>query len=110
MVERVSCPLNVPVAVGLKWIVNTIDWPDFSVSGELPPLTEKPVPLTDSDWTITGAVPLDVSVTDLLIAVPTETFPKARKEALRVSAAVDGFNCRAMLLDNPFAAADIVAV
>jgi hypothetical protein len=84
--------------------------PGVSVAGRLLPVAEKPVPVADSDLMVTGAVPFDVSVTDLLTAVPTETFPKASEDVLTVSAAVDGFSCSATLFDDPFAAAEIVAV
>jgi hypothetical protein len=37
---------------------------------------------------VNGAVPLEVTVTDCEIAVPTETFPNARELALKLTAAV----------------------
>jgi len=40
---------------------------------------------------VTGAVPLEVNVTDWVTAVPTETFPKVSEVALALSAGdVDG--------------------
>jgi hypothetical protein len=62
------------------------------VAGKLPPDTEKPVPVIVFDFMVTGAVPVDVKVTDLLTAVPTETLPKASEDVLRLRAAADGFN------------------
>ena len=56
------------------------------MTGKPPPETEKPVPEIESALIETGAVPLDVTVTDFVTAVPTETLPKAREEALRLIA------------------------
>jgi len=58
------------------------------VTGKLPPETEKPVPEMESALIETGAVPLEVTVTDLVTAVPTETLPNAKDEELRLSAGV----------------------
>ena len=62
------------------------------MAGSVSPETEKPVPETAADLMVTEAVPLAVSVRDLLTDVPTETFPKASDEVLSVRAAVEGFN------------------
>lgn len=59
---------------------------------------------------VTAAVPLDVIVTDLLTAVPTETLPKAKELALRLSDGVAAFSCMAKLLDELLAVAVMVAV
>ena len=56
------------------------------------PLTEKPVPVTDAEVMATAALPVEVSVTDLLTAVPTETLPKASEDVLSVRAEVEGFS------------------
>lgn len=45
------------------------------------------------------AVPLEVTVTDLETAVPTETFPKASDVALKLMAGVAAFSCRATLFE-----------
>jgi hypothetical protein len=62
------------------------------VAGKLPPDTENPFPEIELDLIVTGAVPVDVRVTDLLTAVPTETLPNASEDVLRLKAAADGFN------------------
>ncbi|HEY2472029.1 MAG TPA: hypothetical protein VGI45_29860 [Terracidiphilus sp.] len=59
---------------------------------------------------VTGTVPFEVTVTDLLIAVPTETLPKAREVVLRLSAGVAAFSCKAKLWEELFEVAVIVAV
>jgi hypothetical protein len=108
--KMLNCPLTDAVVEGLNWTVNTIAWPGFSVAGKLPPDTEKPVPVIVFDFMVTGAVPVDVKVTDLLTAVPTETLPKASEDVLRLRAAADGFNWSAMLFEDAFAVAEMVAV
>ena len=52
--------------------------------GKVPPETEKPVPEMESVLIDTGAVPLEVTVTDFVAAVPTATFPNAREAVLRL--------------------------
>jgi hypothetical protein len=42
---------------------------------------------------VTAAVPLEVTVTDFVTEVPTETLPNGNDVALRVSAGVTAFNC-----------------
>ena len=54
------------------------------MAGKVPPETEKPVPEMESALIDTGALPLDVTVTDFVTAVPTATFPNAREVVLRL--------------------------
>lgn len=84
-----SCPVTELDVVGLNWIDNTAAWPGLRVAGKLMPLTENPVPEMASELIVTGAVPVDVTVTDFETAVPTETFPNERELALSVSAGVE---------------------
>ena len=92
LLDRTSWPVTEPAAAGLNRIVRTACSPGFKVAGSVSPETEKPVPETAADLIVTDAVPLAVSVRDLLTDVPTETLPKASDEVLSVRAAVDGFN------------------
>lgn len=64
------------------------------MAGKLPPETVKPVPVVESELIVTAAVPLEVTVTDFVTAVPTATLPKDSDVALRLSAAVAAFSCR----------------
>ena len=57
----------------------------MSVTGKLPLMIEKPVPLIVAELTVTGAFPDDVSVNDSVAAVFTVTFPKLRPVALTVN-------------------------
>lgn len=80
------------------------------VRGKLPPETENPEPEIESELIVTAAVPLDVSVTDLVTAVPTETFPKESEVALKLIAGTAAFNVIAKLFEDAFAVALTVAV
>lgn len=79
------------------------------MAGKLPPETENPVPEAESELIVTGAVPLEVTVTDFVTAVPTETFPKAIDVEPNVSAGTAAFNCRAALIEEEFELAVKVA-
>jgi hypothetical protein len=81
----VICPLDVPVAVGKNCTCNVIDCVGFSVLGKLPPTIVKPVPVIATEFTVTGDVPVDVSVSDCVVAVLTVTLPKFRFAALTVN-------------------------
>jgi hypothetical protein len=60
----VICPLAGPVAVGRNCTCNVIDCVGFSVVGKLPPTIVKPFPVIETELTLTGAVPDEVSVSD----------------------------------------------
>jgi hypothetical protein len=81
----VICPLTAPVDVGRNCTCNVTSWPGFSVTGRLPPTIVKPAPVTVAEFTVTGAVPVDVSVNDCVVDVFTVTFPKLRLAALTVN-------------------------
>lgn len=70
--------------------------------GKTGPNTENPVPQTEPEFMVTAAVPLEVTVTDLLTAVPTETLPKASEVALKVRPGPAAFSSRATLSDDEF--------
>jgi hypothetical protein len=57
-------PLAAPVAVGRYCTCNVIDCVGFSVTGKLPPTIAKPVPVIAAEFTVTGDVPVEVSVND----------------------------------------------
>lgn len=65
-----------------------------------------PVPEIESELTVAAAVPLEVTVTDLVTAVPTETFPNVSELVLSVRAGATAFNCIAKLFEDEFALAD----
>jgi hypothetical protein len=74
----VICPLAVPVDVGRNCTCNVIDCVGFSVTGKLPPKIVKPVPVIAAELTVTGAVPVEVSVNVWVVAVFTVTLPKLK--------------------------------
>ena len=59
---------------------------------------------------MTGTVPLEVTVTDFVTAVPTDTLPNGSEVALRVRADVAAFNCITTLCEEEFTLAETVAV
>lgn len=80
------------------------------VAGKLPPETENPLPVIESELIVRGAVPLEVKVTDFVTAVFTVTLPNASEVALRLKAGTAAFSCIAKLRDDPFSLAKRVAV
>lgn len=80
------------------------------MAGKFPPETENPFPDAVSELIVTGAVPFEVTVTDFVTAVPTETFPKATDVLLHVSPGTAAFNCKAKLFEVEFEPAVNVAV
>jgi hypothetical protein len=74
--------LAIPVDVGRNCTCNVIDCVGFSVTGKLPATMVKPVPVMVAELTVTGAVPVEVSVNDWVVAVFTVTLPKLRLPAL----------------------------
>ena len=81
----VICPLADPVAVGSNCTCSDIAWFGFRVTGRLPPTIVKPAPVMAAEFTVTGDVPLEVSVNDWVVAVFTVTLPKLRVAALTVN-------------------------
>ena len=80
------------------------------MAGKFPPATENPVPEIASELMVTGAVPLEVNVTDCVATVPTETLPNASEVVLALKAGVAALSCTAKLFEVEFVLADNVAV
>jgi hypothetical protein len=80
------------------------------VAGKVPPDTVKPVPVIESELSVTARLPFEVSVKDLVTAVPTDTFPNASEDVLRLRDAVAAFKLIAKLFDDAFAIAVRLAV
>ena len=55
------------------------------MTGKLPPTRVYPAPEIEAEFTVTGAVPVDVSVRDCVVAVFTVTLPKLKLAALTVN-------------------------
>jgi hypothetical protein len=86
--------------------------PGFKVTGAVIPTAPNREPATEIDEIVTGAVPEELTATDLVAVVPTGTLPNDTDEVLKVSAAmpVDGDSVILKVLVVPLACAVIVAV
>jgi hypothetical protein len=58
------CPVAAPADAGLNCTCSVIDCLGFTVAGKLPPTMVKPLPVIATELTVTGDVPVDVSVND----------------------------------------------
>jgi len=77
-----NCPVTEPAVVGLNCTVSTRDWPALRVAGNVAPETEKPVPVTVAALIVTGAVPVELRVTEFVADVFSETFPNDSEPVL----------------------------
>src|SRR4051794_18771278 len=93
LLEIVNCPAAAPAIDGSNSTVNVRDWPGFSVTGKVIPETVKSLPVRDADAAVTGAVPLDVSVSDAEAALFTATLPKTRLVVLTSRAGMVAVSC-----------------
>ena len=81
----VNWPDPAPVVVGSNCTFNVTDWLGFKVTGNVAPDIVKPVPVNAAELMVTGAVPVEVSVTGCVDAAFTVTLPKVRLAALSVN-------------------------
>ena len=81
----VSWPDAAPVTAGSNCTFSVTDWPGFKVTGNVPPDIVKPVPVSADELMVTGAVPVEVSVTGCVDGVFTVTLPNTRLTALSVN-------------------------
>jgi hypothetical protein len=81
----VSLPVVAPAAVGSNWTFSVAVCPGFRVRGKVIPETEKPVPDTVAELTLTGAVPADVRVTGCVAFELSTTLPKVTLPALMLN-------------------------
>ncbi len=81
------------------------------MAGSVAPESEKPLPLTLAEFTVTGAVPVELSSTGCDTAVFTSTLPNPRDVPLTLKAAapVEGEMVMLNVVDTPPATAVIVA-
>ena len=83
-------------------------WPGFNVAGIAAADKVKPTPASFAPLIVTGAVPVEVKVTDCVADVLTTTSPNATLVALMLSASITAFSCRGKLLNTLPALAVIV--
>jgi hypothetical protein len=81
----VICPLAIPVVVGRNFTCSVVDCMGFSITGKVPPTVAKPAPAIAAEFTFTGAVPVEVNVSDCVVGVSTVTLPKLRLAELTVN-------------------------
>ena len=71
------------------------------MTGKVAPDIVKPVPVKAAELIVTGAVPLELSVTGSVVGVFNVTLPNARLTGLMVNVGTAAFNCRAKVFDTP---------
>ena len=76
------CPVAVPLTVGRNWTCSVTVSFGLNVTGKLPPTIVKPAPVMAAEFTVTAAVPVEVSVNDCVTDVFTVTLPKLKLAAL----------------------------
>ena len=64
----------------------------MSFAGKVSADAENPLPVTEREFTVTAAVPLEVSVTTWVVGVFSTTAPNATLLALSVSVGTPGFS------------------
>ena len=104
LLTTVNWPDTGPATCGSKFTSIVTAEVGFKVTGKVAPEMVKPVPLKVAELIVTGAVPVDVSVTGSVDAVFNVTFPKVKlavlmdKEATFAAAA---FSCIEKVLETP---------
>jgi hypothetical protein len=93
LLVTVSCPLAEPVVVGLNVKATFSVCPGLSVAGKLTAGAENPLPVTAIEFTVTGAVPLEVRVTVCVVEPFTATPPNDTLLTLRLSVGIAALSC-----------------
>ena len=73
----------------------------FKVTGKVAPDIVNPAPVNVAELMVTGAVPLEASVTGNVVGVFTVTLPNAKLAGLMVNVGTAAFNCKAKVFDAP---------
>jgi len=90
LLEKVKAPVTAPAVVGANFTVSFTEAVGFRVSGRDAPEIVKPAPEMDAAVTVTGLVPVDVTVRVCVAEEPTATLPKLRLVALNDNCGVPG--------------------
>lgn len=88
LLATVSCPVAAPVAVGSNVTCSVTASPGFKVTGNVAPAIEKADPVSVPELMVTGAVPLEVSVSDNVADEFIATSPKLRLAVLIVNCGI----------------------
>jgi hypothetical protein len=78
-------PVAAPLAVGLNCTCRVIVCLGCNVAGSVPLTIVKPMPVILAELTVTAEVPVELSTSDIALAVFTVTLPKARLVGLTVN-------------------------
>ena len=81
-------PVAAPLAVGLNCTCRVIVCLGCNVAGSVPLTIVKPMPVILAELTVTAEVPVELSTSDIALAVFTGTLPKARLVALTPNSAL----------------------
>jgi hypothetical protein len=92
LLVRVTAPVTDVVVEGSKLTVSVAVWPSLRVSGKITPDILNPAPVSVPALMMSGAVPEEVRMTDLLTDVFTVTLPKARVLVLRLRVGMKAFS------------------
>jgi hypothetical protein len=77
----------------------------FKVSGKVAPETVNPLPVTVAEFMITGAVPVEVNVTNCVVGEFVSTLPKLKLELLTLNVGTNAPSCRTNVWAASFALA-----
>lgn len=103
LLVMVSCPVTAPAVEGSNCTVRVAACFGFRVTGNETPDMVKPVPVSAAALMVTGAVPVDVSVTDFFEAVCRATLPKLTLLALTLRVGTAATSCSGKLPELLFA-------
>jgi hypothetical protein len=99
LLAMVIAPVVTPAAVGRNCTLSVAVCWGLNVSGSVDADIVKPLPVSAIVLIVTGAVPVDVKVTDCVAAVFTTTSGNATTVLLTPSARIQALNCRANLME-----------
>ena len=85
LLSIVNVPLISPTDKGFNCTCKVNDCLGASVTGSMRSVKEKSAPVTTTELTVTGAVPVEVNVSDCETDAPTVAFPKLKVPALTVN-------------------------
>lgn len=85
LLVKVNFPDAAPVAAGSNCTRIVMAMFGFSVTGNVAPEKVNPAPVMLAPLTVTADVPVEVRVSDWLVAVPTGSFPKLKLALLKLS-------------------------
>lgn len=75
LLAMVNCPVAAPATVGSNSTLSVKDWPWVNVIGNVAPVTVKDVPVNVAALAVTGEVPVEVNVIELVAVVFSATLP-----------------------------------